>query len=125
MVKPQCSNCRTITPISRVSELFRFLTVRIKCFLFSLFSSPEQRSQRAIVLPLASALALASTKLMLKFYVKVFRMSLLPNPMMDLVHVCTDDGYWSKILHSTIPIPIDYLKVKVMNFYVQVLRLSF
>ena len=33
----------------------------------------------------------------LKFYVKVFRISLFPNPMMDLVHVWYDDRYWSKI----------------------------
>ena len=32
---------------------------------------------------------------MLKFYVKVFRASLFPNPVMDLVHVWYDDGYWS------------------------------
>ena len=47
----------------------------------SLFSLPEQRSRRAIVLPSAPA----STNV--KFYVKVFRTSLLPNPMTDLVHV--------------------------------------
>ena len=49
---------------------------------------------------------------MLKFYVKVFRTSLFPNPMMDLVHVRYDDEYWSKIVHSTIPTPIHDLKVK-------------
>ena len=31
---------------------------------------------------------------------------------MDLVHVCYDDGYWSKILQSTISTPIHDLKVK-------------
>ena len=46
---------------------------------------------------------------------KVFRTSLIPNPMMDLVHVWYDDRYWSKILHSTIPIPIHDLKVKVTD----------
>ena len=40
-----------------------------------------------------------------------FRTSLFPNPMMDLVHVWYDDGYWSKILHSTIPTPIHDIKV--------------
>ena len=34
---------------------------------------------------------------------------------MDLVHVCYDDKYWSKILHSTIPTPIHDLKVKVTD----------
>ena len=49
---------------------------------------------------------------MLKFCVKVFRTSLFPNPMMDLVRVWYDDRYWSKILHSTSPISIYDLKVK-------------
>ena len=35
--------------------------------------------------------------------------------MMDLVHIWYDDRYWSKILHSTIPIPIHDLKVKVTD----------
>ena len=33
-----------------------------------------------------------------KFCVKIFRTSLFPNPMMDLVHIWYDDRYWSKIL---------------------------
>ena len=63
---------------------------------------------------------------MSKFYVKVFRTSLFPNPMMDLVHVWYDDRYWSKI-HT----PIHDLKVKVtdletfmLKFYVKVFRTS-
>ena len=50
--------------------------------------------------------------LCISFALKVFRTSLFPNPMMDLVHVCYDDRYRSKILHSTIPTPIYDLKVK-------------
>ena len=38
---------------------------------------------------------------------------------MELVHVWYDDGYWSKILHSTIPpsppTPVHDLKVKVTD----------
>ena len=34
---------------------------------------------------------------------------------MDLVHVWCDNRYWSKILHSAIPIPIHDFKVKVMD----------
>ena len=81
-----------------------------------LFSFPEQHSRRVIVLRclrpvlvLALAAASASTN------VKVFRTLLFPNPTMDLVHVWYDDRYWSKILHSTIPIPIHDLKVKVTD----------
>ena len=66
---------------------------------------------------------------MFKFYIKVFRTSLFPNPMMDLVHVWYDDRYWSKNLHSAIPTPIHDLKVKVtnfelLNFYIKVFRTS-
>ena len=34
---------------------------------------------------------------------------------MDLVHVCCDDRYWSKILPSAIPTPMHYFKVKVTD----------
>ena len=55
------------------------------------------------------------------FYVKVFRTSLFPNPLMDLVYIWYD-GYWSKILFSTIPTPMHDLRVKVTDFYVNILR---
>ena len=66
---------------------------------------------------------------MLKFYIKVFRTSLFPNPIMYLVHVWGDDRYWSKILHSIIPTPVHNLKVKVtrifmQKFYIKVFRTS-
>ena len=80
-----------------------------------IFSSPEQSSWRAIVKPPASALALmlASASTNVK---KFFRTSLFPNPLMDLVYIWYDDRYWSKILFSTIPIPMHDLKVKVTDF---------
>ena len=52
---------------------------------------------------------------MLTLYVKVFRTSLFPNPLMDLVHVWCDDRYWSNILHIAIPTPINLFKVKVTD----------
>ena len=52
---------------------------------------------------------------MSKFYFNILRTSLFPNPMMDFVHVWYDHGYWSKILHSTIPTPIHNLKIKVTD----------
>ena len=68
---------------------------------------------------------------MLKFYVKVFRTSLFPNLVMDLVHMWYDDRYWSKLLCSTITIPLHSLKVKVTDldffmskFYIKVFRIS-
>ena len=77
------------------------------------FSSSEQCSQRAIVLPPASALAPASTNV--KVFVKVFKTSLFPNLTIDLIHLWYDDTYWSKILHSTIPTTLGHVKVKVTD----------
>ena len=64
---------------------------------------------------------------MLKFYVKVFRTSLFPNPVVYLFHVWYDDRCWSKILCSTIPNPIHDFKVKVtdLEFLYWSLCLSF
>ena len=72
-------------------------------------SSPEQRSRRAIVLPSASA----STNV--KVFIKVFKTSLFPNLITDLIHLWYDDAYWSKILHSTIPTTLGHVKVKVTD----------
>ena len=59
---------------------------------------------------------------MLKFYVKVFRTSLLPNLLMDLVYVWYNDGYWSKLIWGTIPTPV-YVTLRsrsqTLNFYVE------
>ena len=81
------------------------------------FSSPEQRSGRAIVLPPASALALASASesTNVKVFVKVFKTSLFHNLITDLIHLWYDDTYWSKILRSTIPTTLGYVKVKVTD----------
>ena len=89
---------------------------------FKTVSSPEQRSRRAIVLDSASAalsalaLVLASTSTNVKVFVKVFKTSLFPNLIIDLIHVWYDDTYWSKILHSTIPTPLGQVKVTDLEF---------
>ena len=92
---------------------------------WSLFSSPEQRSRRAIVLPPALALASATTNV--KVFVKVFKTSLFPNLITDLIHLCYDDTYWSKILCSTIPTTLGQdqgqghrLRIFMLKFYVKV-----
>ena len=77
--------------------------------MVSFFSSPEQRSGRAIVLPLASAL------LNVKVFVKVFKTSLFPNLITDLIHLWYDDTYWSKFLRNTIPTTLGHVKVKVTD----------
>ena len=53
----------------------------------TLFCSPEQCSGRAIVLPPASALALVSASTNVKVFVKVFKTSLFPNLITDLIHL--------------------------------------
>ena len=55
----------------------------------SIFSLPVQRPRRAIVLPLVSALASASTNV--TAFVKVFKTSLFPNLITDLIHLWYDD----------------------------------
>ena len=76
-----------------------------------IFSSPEQCSGRAIVMPLASAAAAALAGLFAN--VKIFRTSLFPNHMMYLVHIWYDDRYWFKILRRQILTPLHDLKDKV------------
>ena len=76
-------------------------------------SSPEQRSGRAIVLPPALALELASTNV--KVFVKVFKTSLFPNLITYLIRLWYDDTYWSKILCSNIPTTLGHVKVKVTD----------
>ena len=73
------------------------------------FSLPEQLWWRANVLPLASA----STNVNL--FIKVFKTSLFPNVITDLIHLWYDYTYWSKILRSTIPTTLDHVKVKVSD----------
>ena len=82
------------------------------CINYVIFSLPEQRSGRAIVLPPA----LASTNV--KVFVKVFKTSLFPNLITDLIHLWydNDDTYWSKILRSTIPTTLGHVKVTDLEF---------
>ena len=102
-----------------------------------IFSSSEQRSGRAIVLPPASALALAFALALASTNVKSFTLKFLgphyfQTLSMDLVHVWCDDRYLSKILHSAISTPIHDFMVKVtdglrtylLKFCVKVLRNS-
>ena len=48
-------------------------------------------------------------------FVKVFKTSLFPNLITDLIHLWYDDTYWSKILCSTIPTTLAHVKVKVTD----------
>ena len=75
----------------------------------SIFSSPEQLLWRAVILlsALALALLLASTNVK----VHVIKNSLFPNLIADLIHLCYDYTYWSKILPSTIPTTLGHVNV--------------
>ena len=85
------------------SETVHFAQVRSQHF-----SSPEQRSRRAIVLPSASASP------NVKVFVKVYKISLFPNLITDLIHLWYDT-YWSKILRYTTPTTLGHVKVKVTD----------
>ena len=52
---------------------------------------------------------------MFEVFVKVFKTSLFPNLVTDLIHLWFDDTYWSKILCSTIPTTLGHVKVKVTD----------
>ena len=80
-------------------------------------SSPELCSKKGVVLPPASAwaLPLASASTNVKVFVKVFKTSLFPNLITDLIHLWYDDTYWTKILRSTIPNPLGHVMVTVTN----------
>ena len=52
---------------------------------------------------------------LLKFYVKVFRISLLLNCMMDLVPIWYHARYWSKVFISTISTHCPGLEVEVTD----------
>ena len=96
--------------ISQANLTFRVLGSRSRSgSLWLVFSSPEQHSWRAIVLRLASA----STND--KVFIKVFKTSLFPNLITDLLHVWFDDTYWSKILRSPIPTTLGHVRVKVTD----------
>ena len=99
--------------LSRVRLCVTALILLVAAF----FSSPEQRSRRAIVLllSLASALVLASMSTNVKIFIKVFKTSLFPNLITDLIHLWYDDTYWSKDLCSIIPTPLGHVMVKVTD----------
>ena len=61
---------------------------------------------------------------MLKFYIKVFKISSFLNPYMDIFYIWHDYRYWSKTLFSSISTPAYDLEVKVtdLEIYVKVLR---
>ena len=59
---------------------------------------------------------------MLKFYVKIFRILLFLNSVVNLFGIWYDDRCWSKIVCSMIPNPVYDFKVKVMDFRIFVLQ---
>ena len=94
-------------------------------------SWPKQLSQRAFVLPLTAGLALASACTNVKIFVKVFKTSLFPNLITNLIHFLYDYTYWSKILHSAIPHHPrscqdqgHRLRIFMLKFYVKVFSTS-
>ena len=88
--------------------------------ILTVFSLPEQCLRRAVVLPPASAaaalaLALVFASTNVNVFIKVFKPSLFPNLITDLLHLWYDDTYWTKILRSTILTTLGHVKVKVTD----------
>ena len=78
-------------------------------------SLPEQRSWRDFVLPTASTLASTSESTNIKVFTKIFKTSLFPNIITNLIHLWYDSTYWSKILCSIIPTTLGHVQVKVTD----------
>ena len=53
-----------------------------------------------------------------KVFFKVFKTSLFPNLITDLIHLWYDDTYWSRLLRSTIPTTLGHVKVKVTEVFI-------
>ena len=51
-----------------------------------------------------------------KVFVKVFKTSLFPNRIMDLIQLWYDYTFWSKILRSSIPTTLGHVKVTDLEF---------
>ena len=83
--------------------------------IITFISTPEQHSLRVIALPLVLAAMSALVSSNIKVFFKVFKTSLFPNLITDLIHLWYDNTYWSKILRSTISILLGHVKVKVMD----------
>ena len=47
-----------------------------------------------------------------------YNFNVVLKPSIDFIHLWRDDRTLSEILHSTIPIPVHGLKVKVTNLFV-------
>ena len=122
-----CAAIYLIHIIMRMQKLLTFLCPRIGwCRGHIVFSSPEQRSWRAIVLP--PMLASASTYV--KVFVKVFKTSLFPNLITDLIHLWYDDNIGPNFVqyhphHSRSCEGQDHrLRIFMLKFYVKVFRIS-
>ena len=84
-------------------------TITLKFILFELLAPLNNVHRKLLYYPLASALTLVSTN------VKVFKTSLFPNLITDMIHLWYNDTYWSTILCSTIPTTLGHVKVKVTD----------
>ena len=56
-----------------------------------------------------------SQNLNVKVFFSVFKTSLFPNLITDLIHLWYDDTYWSKIFRNAIPTTLGHVKVKVAD----------
>ena len=58
------------------------------------------------------------------FYVKIFKISLSLNPLVNFNNIWYDDRYWSTILFGTIPTPGQDLQIKFTDLEILCLSLS-
>ena len=83
-------------------------------FLFGIMIDTGQQFLSALM-TVTLRLRSQTLNLNVKVFVKVFKTSLFPNLITDLIHLWYDDTYWSKILRNTIPTTLGHVKVKITD----------
>ena len=79
------------------------------------WTDSDLKISRALLMTMTLRSRSQTWDLNVKASVNVFKTSLFPNPIIDLIHLWYDDTYWSKNLCSTIPTTLGHVKVKVTD----------
>ena len=85
----------------KLHNIIHLFVVKLSYFIINEFLAYLNNVHGELLYYPLVAAASASTNI--KVFVKVFKTSLFPNLITDLIYLWFDDTYWSKILRNTIP----------------------